>query len=88
MTEVLLFDTPTSVYIKTNEKLKNQRVIVSFNDNLELGLVKGNKTIEVEKDIADFIRIASTEDNQKRCENCKYALSTSGYQTRSEQIKS
>ena len=76
MTEVLLFDTPTSVYIKTNEKLKkNQRVIVSFNDNLELGLVKGNKTIEVEKDIADFIRIASTEDNQKRCENCKYARS-------------
>lgn len=76
VTEVLLFDTPTSVYINAKKDLKiNQRVVVSYNGSLELGLVKGNKTIEDDKDLADFIRLATTADNKKRCENCKYARS-------------
>ena len=72
--DVLLFDSPTSVYLKNHDELKiNEQVIVSFNGSLELGLVKGSKNIEEEKDIAEFVRTANKEDNIKRCENCKYA---------------
>ena len=76
MIEVLLFDTPTSVYIKDNDELStNQRVVISINGSIELGLIKGKKIIDEGKDIAEFVRIANDTDNNKRCENCKYARS-------------
>lgn len=73
LTEVLLFDTPTSVFIKPDKTLNtNQRVVVSFNGSNELGLVKETKSVDDDVDMADFIRLANDQDNQKRCENCKY----------------
>lgn len=74
VTEILLFDTPSSVFIKKQDDLKiNQRVVVSVNGGNELGIVKGEKNIDETKDLANFVRLATDDDNTKRCENCKYA---------------
>ncbi len=72
VTEVLLYDTPTSVYITPNNYKKGEKVVISTPSGQELGIIKG----DIEKDdaeIVEFVRIASDEDIQRRCENCKYA---------------
>lgn len=75
LTEILLFNSPTPVYIKANGELKiNQRVVVDINGSLELGLVKLTADFD-SKVTAEFVRLATNEDNRAHCENCKYTRS-------------
>ena len=71
ISEILLLNQPISVYAYNNGTYQpNSRVVVSFNDCLELGVVKGNAEAEQN---AEIVRIATTEDNKNNCENCQYA---------------
>ena len=72
LTEVLLFDLPATVFIKPNNLKSGERVVVSTPTGLELGVVKNNVDKQ-NADIVEFVRLATNEDNQKRCENCKFA---------------
>lgn len=74
MTEVLLFSTPMSVYIK--DKLgPNTLVVVNLDGSLELGLTKQYKKVNDNIMLADLIRLATAEDKATHCDNCKYARS-------------
>ncbi len=74
VTEVVLLDSPNSVYIKPNACKRGDRVVVSTSTGLELGIIKSIQE-KAEPELADFVRIATEEDNKKRCENCKYTRS-------------
>lgn len=74
VTEILLFNSPTSLFARAGDYKKNQRVVVSTSTGLELGLIKGIVDID-NAELVDIIRIATPEDNAKHCENCKYARS-------------
>lgn len=73
MTEILLYSTPNSVYAKTNGKYKkNERVIVSTENGLELGLIK-NENVDINASTVEIVRRATAEDNKIHCENCRRA---------------
>ena len=73
ITEILLLNQPVSVYAQNNGDFKpNSRVVINYNDSLELGVVKG--VVDAEQN-AEIIRSATNEDNKKNCENCKYTRS-------------
>ena len=73
ISEILLINQPISVYAYNNGEYKpNSRVVVSFNDCLELGVIKGN--VEAAQN-AEILRVATNEDNKKNCENCQYSRS-------------
>ena len=73
ISEILLLNQPVSVFAYNNGTYKpNSRVVVAFNDCLELGVVKGN--VDAEQN-AEIIRNVTAEDNKKNCENCAYARS-------------
>lgn len=73
ISEILLLNQPVSVYAKNMEEFKpNQRVVISYNDCLEIGVLKGNCE---EEPNAEIIRAATNEDNKINCENCKYSRS-------------
>ena len=74
VTEVILLDSPNSVYIKPSDCKRGDRVVVSTSTGLELGIIKNTQEI-AEPEVADFVRVATEEDNKKRCENCKYTRS-------------
>ena len=70
--EIVLFNTPMSVYAKETANFKRgDRVVVNNSGSFELGVIKG----VVNMDNAEFVpivRAASKEDNAKHCENCRY----------------
>ncbi len=73
--EIVLFNSPMSVYSKKDDNFKRgDRVVVNNNGSTELGVVKN--TLEVTKpELVEILRAATKEDNLTRCENCKYARS-------------
>lgn len=73
VTEILLSNSPISVY-STNTNFKAMdKVVVSSNSGLDLGVVKGVVDSIDATEFVDIIRLATEEDNKKHCENCKYA---------------
>ena len=71
--EIVLFNSPISVYSKPNEKYKRgDRVVVNNSGSLELGVIKNSADIN-KPELVDIVRAATKEDNITRCENCKYA---------------
>lgn len=73
ITEILLLNQPVSVFAKNTGAYKpNARVVVEYNDCLEIGVVKGNIDAEVN---ANIVRAATEEDNKINCENCRYTRS-------------
>jgi len=73
ISEILLINQPISVYAENNQEFKpNSKVVVSFNDCLEIGVIKGNSN---EEPNAEIVRTATNEDNKTNCENCKYTRS-------------
>lgn len=73
ITEILLLNQPISVFAINNGNYKtNSRVVVEYNDCLELGVVK--EKVEAEEN-ATIVRVATAEDNKTNCENCQYARS-------------
>lgn len=76
VTEILLFNTPNSVYAAKTDKYEvNSRVVVSMSGNLELGVIKGETNINEDLELVEIVRQATNEDNKTHCENCKYARS-------------
>lgn len=74
ITEILLLNTPNSVFAEIDENIKpNQRVVVNIDGSLELGAVKGKAKTDC--DLVDFVRIATKEDYLQNCENCRYTRS-------------
>lgn len=72
LTEIVLFNTPTSVYAKPSENLvRGARVVVNVGGSVELGVVKGIVEID-DAEIVSVLRSATKEDNLKHCENCRY----------------
>ena len=72
MTEIQLFNSPISVFANTKDYNKNDRVIVSTENGLELGIVK-SENVESDSPSVKIIRKATPEDNKIHCENCKRA---------------
>lgn len=73
MTEIVLFNTPTSVFAEsTGEYKRNERVIVATENGIELGLVK-NEQVEIDAPAVEIVRRATTEDNKAHCTSCKRA---------------
>lgn len=76
VTEILLMNAPISVFAEVNDEYKkNERVVVSNNGALDLGLVKEKVNIADETELVKIMRHATKEDNIKNCENCKYTRS-------------
>lgn len=72
--EVLLFNTPESVFVDDNglTLTKGQRVVLSTPNGQELGVVK-QFAKDQSVDNANIIRLATENDNKKHLENIKYA---------------
>lgn len=76
MTEILLLNTPTSVFAPaTDEYKKNDRVVVSVGGSLDIGIIKGKVNQNSDEEMASILRLSTTEDNKKNCENCKFTRS-------------
>ncbi len=74
LTEVVIYNTPNSVFLTPRDNVKKSAlVVVSTENGLEYGVVKGNKNVK-QKDvkIVEFVRIANKDDYAKKCENCKF----------------
>ncbi len=72
LTEIVLFNTPSSVYANTQENLvRGARVVINVGGSVELGVVKGIVEI-ADAEIVPVLRTATKEDNLKHCENCRY----------------
>jgi len=68
--EILLLNHPITVFATNNgEYNSGERVVVNFNDSLELGVIKSVVNAEVN---ATIIRKATSDDNKANCENCRY----------------
>lgn len=73
VTEILLSNSPVSVY-STNTNFKAMdKVVVSSSTGLDLGVVKCIVDSIDATEFVDIIRLATEEDNKKHCENCKFA---------------
>jgi len=71
--EILLLNQPISLFASNIEDFKpNSRVVVAYNDCLELGIIKGNANAECN---ASIVRLATDEDNTTNCKNCAYSRS-------------
>lgn len=71
--EIILLNNPNPVYAKSENNI-NDKVVVSVNGSLELGVIK--KFVDFKPDeYADIIRLANQFDAEKNCENCKYCKS-------------
>ena len=72
--EILLYSQSISVFTKTDCELnKKDKVVVNYNGSLELGIVKNILTEGNFNEVADFVRVATKEDDLIHCENCKYS---------------
>ncbi len=74
VTEILLYSTPESVFVKPNNYKTNEQVVVSLSGSFEMGLVKHDVEID-NPELTDVVRIATKEDKIIKCENCKLAKS-------------
>ena len=72
MTEIQLFNSPNSVFVPAKDYQRNERVIVSTENGLELGIIK-NENVEIDSPTVNVVRRATAEDNKIHCENCKRA---------------
>lgn len=75
--ELSLLNIPISVYAvneQTNLKEKDL-LVVSFNNSLELATIKKFVDIKQDEEFVKIVRVATTDDKMKNCENCKYARS-------------
>lgn len=73
LTEIVLFNTPTSVYAKPSENLvRGARVVLNVGGSLEMGVVKNSVDVN-DAEIVSVLRTATREDNLKHCENCRFA---------------
>lgn len=71
VTEVLLYNSPNSVYVSNNNLTTKQNIVVSLSGSLELGIVKNVGVNVSDVELAEFVRIATKEDMLTKCENCK-----------------
>lgn len=71
VTEIRLMSNHLDVFCD-KELDDNARVVVSVDGYLELGTVKRKVDTET-KNLADFVRYATSEDNKHMCENCAEA---------------
>ena len=75
--ELALLNMPLTVYA-VDEKTKYDEktlLVVSFNNSLELATVKKTIDVNQDKEFVKIVRVATSEDTQKNCENCKFARS-------------
>lgn len=72
VTEILLYSTPSSVFVAPNGYRTNQQLVVSIDGSLELGLVKRDADVN-NPELVEVVRIATPEDYRLKCENCKLA---------------
>lgn len=72
VTEVVILDTPNTAHILPNNLKRGDKIIVSTPTGLEFGVVKNQEEKE-DAEIVEFVRKATKEDEQTRCENCKFA---------------
>lgn len=76
VTEILLLNTPVSVFAQeTNEFKISERVVVSIDGSVDIGIIKGSVNLTEDADLVKILRKATKEDNLKNCENCKYSRS-------------
>lgn len=75
VTQILLSNSPTTVYSTNTNFNKMDTVVVSSSSGLDLGVVKDQISIDDSVELVDIIRIANEDDLKKNCENCKYARS-------------
>ena len=73
--EILLTNNPYFVYIASKQLNINDKIVVSNDGSIELGVVKNIYETTDDIDVVDFVRIATEEDFKTHCENCKYARS-------------
>ena len=71
--EITLLNNQPPVYAKCANNI-NDKVVVTVDGNLELGVVKKFVNFKPEE-YADIIRIANKHDAEKNCENCKFCKS-------------
>ena len=71
--EIALLNSPVIVYSEQLNFKRNDRVVVSTQNGLELGLVKEQIDAKNASNFVDIVRLANTEDMKKNCENCKFA---------------
>lgn len=74
--EIQLLNSAETVYADySNNYQPKDKVVVSINNQLELGTVKTILESKDDVDFVDIVRHATAEDAKKNCENCKYCRS-------------
>lgn len=74
ITEILLLNTPESVYANVNSEFKaNDKVVISSPSGLDLGIIKGLVDLKESVDLVEILRKPTAEDLKNNCANCKYA---------------
>lgn len=74
--EILLLNSPDSVFAKpSNQYNVKDKVIISYSDHLDIGVVKGLVNTDESYDFVSIMRLATPEDMRTNCENCKYCRS-------------
>lgn len=73
--ELALLNMPITVYaLNENSNYSDKNLlVVSFNNSLELATVKKIVDVKQDEEFVKIVRVATNEDKQKNCENCKYA---------------
>lgn len=77
LTEIQLQNYGKIVYAKPSNFEANQKVVVSCNGVLELGIIKRNVEAD-DVELVEVVRQANKDDFLKNCENCKYARKIQG----------
>ncbi len=71
--EILIFNDTNSAFAEFDDRFKkDERVVVSTESGLELGVIKNEKVVG-DKANCLIVRLATSEDNKAYCENCKRA---------------
>ncbi len=74
--ELLLLNTPQTVYAITDKTYdKKQVLVINHNGSLDLAMVKNNIDAKPDVEFVEIVRTATDEDKKTNCENCKYARS-------------
>ena len=75
--ELALLNMPITVYAVDENITHNDKelLVVSYNNSLELATVKKVVDVKQDEEFVKIVRVATNEDKQKNCENCKYARS-------------
>ena len=76
VTEILLLNTPESVFATATTEFKtNDRVVISTPSGLDLGVIKGNLDLKENVELVTIVRKPNQDDLLKNCENCKFSRS-------------